>query len=65
LEAVGVGDGFRLAFGKEPGVGLAVVAYGDRAMSEMDDFDVMGVAGGGRRLVVVPPMRCRCRTCGD
>ena len=51
-----VRDGFSRTLGQEPGVGLAVVADHDRATPQMNDFDGMGVAGHGRRMVVVP--RC-------
>ncbi len=59
-----VRDGFSRTLGQEPGVGLAVVADHDRAMAQMNDFDGMGVAGYGRRMVVVPAVRRRCRARG-
>ena len=54
LEAVGARDGVSLTLGEEPGVGLAVVADRDRAMPQMDDFNRMGMADHGRRMMVIP-----------
>ena len=44
-DAVSVRNRLGFTLGQEAGVGQTVMAYRDRAVPEMDDFDGMGVTG--------------------
>jgi hypothetical protein len=65
LQAVRQCDGLRLTLGQEPGVRLAVVADHHRAMPEMNNLHDMRLTADRRHMVVIPPVRCRCRARPD